>query len=355
MRPRPSGSVRAALLLAALGCASTAVATSAHAAEPAAPGLNWLRLEGADACISAAQLARAVEAKVGRALFAPAPAAALFVDGSVRLAAPDRWQVELGVSSPDGRVLGRRALEFTGSDCHAIDEAVALVIAVTLYPNTGLPEFGIPLAPGTAASLDVLFGNEPTDPLASEPARGTEPAESERAWRIAVDATAATGVGQLPGAAFGLAAHVRLTPPGAWPFELGALGFLPATQDAGDAAIGRGRFQLLLGSLATCPTQTGTRLSLGLCAGAELGRLRVQPEGFAEPGEAVDDAIANLFGTAVLRVAFGRVPYLRVALIGLLPLMQRSYTYQAPDGSPARVFRMPQGAARAELGMGAAF
>src|SRR5690349_8998115 len=111
--PRPAP-IPALTILLVLVLACTPFASAAQAATPAAPGLNWLRLEGADGCISAAQLAQAVEARVGRVLFVPASSAALFVDGSVRLREPEHWQVELGISDADGRVLGRRSLEIRG-------------------------------------------------------------------------------------------------------------------------------------------------------------------------------------------------------------------------------------------------
>ena len=55
-------------------------------------------------------------------------------------------------------------MHFEGDDCSIVDEGVALVIAVTLYPHTGLLDSGIPLDQNLAGNLDALFGAEPTDP-----------------------------------------------------------------------------------------------------------------------------------------------------------------------------------------------
>jgi hypothetical protein len=82
------------LLASWFGCALLAAwATSVHAddaaavaaarAEQRAPGLNWVRLEGAASCISAARLAQRIEARIGRVLFTSVSEAALFVDGSL--------------------------------------------------------------------------------------------------------------------------------------------------------------------------------------------------------------------------------------------------------------------------------
>jgi hypothetical protein len=180
-------------------------------------------------------------------------------------------------------VLGRREMQFAGADCRVIDEAVALVIAVTLYPNTSLIGAGIPLDPSTAASLQDLFGREPVDPDPSTlpppppapdpaPARATgdvrgdaqradtgDPARSpthdaRRApgWDIAVDAAATFGVGQLPGASAGAAAHIAITPPSLWPIELGAVIF-PGKRARADGTSGSARFDALAASLALCP------------------------------------------------------------------------------------------------------
>jgi hypothetical protein len=255
------------------------------------------------------------------------------------------------------------------------------VIAVTLYPNTGLPDAGIPLEPGTAHNLDALFGVEPTDPdpaalpvaapadpVASRPAP-TPGADAtvavgpsagapttHRQIQLGIDLVGASGLGQLPGIAFAAGARVRLVIEPAWPVELGVNGFFPTTEQAADGSAGQARFDLMLASLATCPWQPDWLPGLALCAGAEAGRLRVQPTAFeGKNARAVNDAVADLQGSAVLHLRLGSMLRLRAALTALLPLLQRSYTYQAPDGTSARLFRMTQIAGRAEIGMGAVF
>jgi hypothetical protein len=373
---------RSVHVVTAFGAALIALCVSARAqaADAPAPGLNWVRLAGAETCISAAALAQRVEARVGRVLFAPASGAALFVDGYVRAPGPSQWQVELAVSEADGRVLGRRSFDFTGADCSVIDEAVTLVIAVTLYPNTGLPDAGIPLDPGTAHNLDALFGVEPTDPdpsvLASAPAASVDAAAAappvrvedsasratgsapatRRTVRLGIDLVGASGLGQLPGVAFGAGARIRIAIESAWPIELGVNGFVPTTEHASDGSAGQARFDLMLASLATCPWQPAWLSGLALCVGAEAGRLRVRPEAFEGSSiGATSDAVADLQGSAVLHVRLAGAVRMRAALTALLPLLQRSYTYQAPDGTSARLFRMTQIAGRAEIGVGAVF
>jgi hypothetical protein len=281
------------------------------------------------------------------------------------------------VSEPDGRVLGKRDMHFNGADCAAIDDGVTLVIAVTLYPNTGLVEAGIPLDKSTAGSLDSLFGNEPTDPdpaslpraAAAPPgtraktatpvdrrARSASGSSAPRVqadrWALAADGAGTAGFGQLPGASLGLIAHVALTPKGAWPIELGAAAFLTRTVRASAGVSGQARFGLLLGSVTVCPWQPAWLPGLSLCAGAEVGRLRVVPSDFAVLPPASNDFVANLLGSGVLRVRLLAGLYLRTAVVLALPLIQRRYEYQTPAATTAQLYRMPQVAGRAEIGLG---
>lgn len=345
------------------------------AATPRAPGLNWVRLAGAETCIGSAELALRVEARAGRALFATPGEAALFVDGHVGLAAPAGWRVELAVVDPQGRVLGRRALDFQGNDCSVIDEAVTLVIAVTLYPNTGLPESGIPLDPGIAASLDSLFGAEPTEPDASAMPPASQPPRSSRqsvrrpvasparrssapatpGIELGLDAVGVTGFGQLPGAALALAAHAVLALREGLSVELGFTRFFTASEQPPRGIDGEAKFDLWVASLAVCPWQPSGLPALSLCVGAEGGRLQAETRGFAIDQPPMSEAVANVLGEGVLRARLGSTLYLRAALTIALPLVQRSYTFQDLDGSPAVLFRMPQVAGRAEIGAGMFF
>ena len=68
-------------------------AARAHALDPAAPGLNWVRLPGAESCIAAQALAARIEERVGRVLFVTIAEAGLSVDGSVRRGTPDGWDM----------------------------------------------------------------------------------------------------------------------------------------------------------------------------------------------------------------------------------------------------------------------
>jgi hypothetical protein len=350
------------------------VAARAHALDPVAPGLNWVRLPGAESCIAAQALAARVEERVGRVLFVTIAEAGLTVDGSVARGSPDGWDVILDVSDPGGRVLGRRALHFAGDDCAVIDESITLVIAVTLYPNTGLVDAGIPLDPDTASKLEALFGNEPSelDPASLPPprpaaarqsvkdSRGNGAAKNGRVpevrvpWRIGLDAAGVGGLGQLPGASFGAAGSVSIAAPGAWPVELGVL-LLPSYRVEAPDELGEARFSVLAGSLSLCPFQPEWLRALALCLGGEVGRLRSEPSGFASDEVARNDLVASVTGRVLWQPELTAALHMRLAVLLALPLIQRTYTFQALDGRAQQLFRMPQVAAGLEVGLGVFF
>jgi hypothetical protein len=355
-------------LLAGLACAVlVAQPCEARADDPVEPGLNWVRLPGAESCLPAQALAERVESRVGRVLFVSVAEAGLSVDGWVRPGTPDGWEVTLDVSEPGGRVLGRRELRFDGRDCHAIDESVALVIAITLYPRTGLVDGGIPLSPETNARLQALFGSEPVDPDPRElplatatvvPAPGAdprasrapEPARPASPERVRVTIGGVLALGQIPGLRPGVTAQVWLLPEGIWPIGVHGLWLAPSTAEAADVD-GVAAFQLLAAGLSSCPFEPLPAIDGYVCIGAEAGRLRVASEGFAFGNGTRNDAIANLMAQLLLVPALSSVLRLQLGLDLIVPLLQRGYSVEAPDGRPTPLFRMPQLAARLQLGL----
>jgi len=347
----------------------------AGAAEPIMPGLNWVRLADADSCPTAAQIGASVEARLGRELFVVAREAQLFLDGYVARSVAG-FEVTLEVSELAGRVLGRRVLQFEGDDCSAIEPAVALVIAVTLNPDSALPSGGIPLEHGTAERLDALFAGESIDPdPASLPApnAGTANARTSnetplpaadsgdlgprtRYEPVLVELAAAggAGLGQLPGVALTGSAYAALRFPRGPRIELG-ISYLPARTARPERGAGEASFALLLGSLAVCPLRLQVWSTPELCFGAELGSLSSHARDFAFANQSAHDWVVNLRASGGWDVVLAAPLFMRVAVLLSVPLLQRNYTFRGPDNAPVSLFRMPQAAARAELGLGIAF
>ena len=359
------------LIVLLLACSSSSVAAEGGVEHK--PGLNWVRLSGAEACIAAAELVQRVEARLGRSLFAAARDAKLFVDGYVARSAQG-FAVTLEVSERDGRVLGRRTLQFAGDDCSVIIEAVTLVIAVTLYPDSALPFSGIPLEPGTAADLDALFAREsaeldpaslPQAPAAAPapPTHGREAApaavgggtpRSKAPFGLTLAGAPTLGFGQLPGLAAGAAAYATLRP---WPdlsIEAGFV-YFPARSVRAEVVRGEAQFALWLGSLAVCPLRPAGWDTFDVCFGAEAGSLYASASEFLFVNQRGSEAVLNLRASGVWSVTLAGPLLLRMALSLSVPILQHNYTFRGPDNAPVSLFRMPQASLRAEVGLGVTF
>lgn len=363
------------------GVSGAAVDARAQESAVAEPGLNWLRLSGAEDCLSAAELADKVEVRVGRTLFVATTEAELFVDGSVTgvvrrdasgHASGRLFDIKLQVSRPGGEVLGERVLQIEGESCAAIDDAVSLVIAVTLYPRSSLVVAGIPLEPTTAASLHSLFGDEPTDPdpsslpstVAFERAVRSQPKRKAKSLpavegsgavsgvQLSIDAIGAGEVGQLPDVRFAVGGYFRVFPRSLMPVEAGAAYYLTSTDAVPEG--GSVRFELMTVSLTGCPW---TFLSKDLrgCLGLEGGILGATPRNLAVTARRTIDPVLNIIFAAIYRPQIVGPLHLRAGLTVGVPVLQHEFLYQARDGSSATLFQTSQIQGRADLGLGMSF
>lgn len=357
--------------------AAAVIVSSVCAQESAVtrPGLNWVRLAGADDCLSAAQLADKVEVRVGRTMFVATTEAELFVDGSVRGTARDgtadrTFDVTLQVSRPGGEVLGERVLAIEGQSCSVIDDAVSLVIAVTLYPRSSLVAAGIPLDPTTAASLQSLFGDEPTDPDPNtlpamvvapvpqpKPKPPVEPAERKgthgmSGTQLSLDGVGSGEVGQLPGVRFAVGGYFRIFPRDLIPVEAGASYYFTSREEVREG--GSVRFELVTASLTGCPW---TVLSEDLrgCIGLEGGFLTASPSGLAVTTTRTTDPVLNILFAGIYRPQIVGPLHLRAALTVGVPILQHEFLYQARDGSSVTLFQTSQIQGRADIGLGLSF
>jgi hypothetical protein len=347
----------------------------AAAAEASGVALNWVRLAGAETCVSASDLMNRVEERAGRVLFVRSGEAVLSVDGYVRAVAdPKGWEVRLAVSQADGQVLGSRDLGvLVGDDCGVIDEAVEFLVHITLDAD-GAFDIGIPLSPQTRRLLDEAIGNEPLDwsPTLSGPGARPSPSETEppKALPTAApaeprtdapsasapevpssavfDVSAAAGVGQTPGISFGLALHIALLTRLGWIFELG-LTVWPTRRVEADGYAGYADVDLQLGSLAVCPFKLLS--ALALCAGGEYGRIGVVPHGFAQPGDPSTRPVLDVFGSGVLQLPIVGPLTARGALSLAIPILTNEYVFDTKAGTQ-RLFRTFPIVAKLELGLG---
>jgi hypothetical protein len=339
--------------------ALTLLAPSAGADEPRTSSLSWIRMAGAEECVPTQELARAVEGRLGRAVFVSAAQADVSVEGHVEPVAGG-FRAFLSVRDPRGTLLGTRDLSALGS-CDALREQIVLVIALMIDPDAARPAAPPVPAPVPAstqpapASLPISTPTSTPTPetriiLVHDPDR--PPPAPPRPWRTDAGVSAAFNVGQLPKADLGIAAQGEIVPPGFWGIEVyGAVWFLPATRAIENGA---SEFTLAYAGLALCPLlhRTGS-LHYSACAGGELGNLHARSSGFdhsyTQDGVVMDAALRGRLGVAMAG------PFeARVGTSVAFPLIRDHFVVTAPEGDH-EVFRVLPVAVVVDAGLGVRF
>src|SRR5580692_3933573 len=127
---------------AALGLAAALAAPgTARAADPGprSSSLSWVRLAGAEACVGLRDVARAVEKRLGRPVFVAPTRADVAVEGRIERARPSGgWRAVITVSDERGAVRGTRELRTDAADCRALDDSIALALALMIDPDASL-------------------------------------------------------------------------------------------------------------------------------------------------------------------------------------------------------------------------
>ncbi len=339
---------------------------SAIARAPILPGLSWVRLEGAEACISTIALAQRIEDKLGRAVFVPTSAAELTIEGFVAPRAEGGFVSRLSVVAMDGRVLGTRELSTGGVECSELDEALVLVIAVTLYPDTGIPGVSM-LSPEAQAALDQWLGGaveepEPTPPPVApprRPARRARPADwerpptaevvthrDERAW---LDLAALGGAGMLPSPAFGAEAGVRLRL-GWLPVGFVAQGFLPSSVPSPLAENGEVSLTVARAGMLACPAQRSGTIAVEGCVGIDAGVFYARGDGFRFNSDTFNPLV-DLLLQVNLRLWVGEATALRLGLAAGVPLTPSSVEVRLTGRQRVEVFAMSPITVALQLGL----
>jgi hypothetical protein len=266
------------------GAASSISAPAGSPATATAPrpaSLGWTRLEGAEGCIGAGDLARAVEALLGKKAFVSAAEAELSIEGRVAPRPEGGYRASVEVADRAGKSLGSRDLDTPSSDCRALDEPLRLAIALMIDPEGALAP---PPAPTSAPPVG--SAPPPSAPPPPPPAPASAPATSPAPWRgdLALGATFAFGL--LPSVAPGLVLSASLEPPWFVPLESVLSVYLPQSIDS-VAGLEASLFTLR-GEGYVCPlSHLGETLGARACLGGEVGLLSAE-------GAAVDDAEEGL-------------------------------------------------------------
>jgi hypothetical protein len=330
------------------GSAPAAVAP-AGSAQPAKPGelapvrfdekthfsLSWVRLPGAEDCVTGKKLSRAVEARLHRpALGAPAQSD-VAIEGFIEKTDEGTFHAVVTIADAHGKLMGKRELE--EASCHDMDDSLALAIALMIDPDAAFS--------ATAAAAPSRTRERPPAPPRPQPT----PSKLPPAFGGFVSAGVTFGFGNMPETAEGLWVLGAITPPHFFPIEVGAHLFMDQTITRGPGM--RAGFSRATGDLFLCPLDLRVNVfGFGACAGVQAGMLGaygVGLDGLKDYRQAVVDAAArghlDLFFLG--RFALRLMPALGIQL-------NRDYFEFRSNGATSHVLRLPAVFGEASVGFG---
>ncbi len=338
----------AALLLAGAASGSSSNASAR---------LELARADDARGCIDSKRLARAVERRLRRRVFDSPAEATLFVRVTLRRK-EEEFLASIELSDTTG-VLGRRELSTAARHCSALDDSLALVVALLVESP---PERPAPVEekhdraePSRAA--------QPAGPAKPPDSAGPPPSPTPVTPRIEIPretlsprepfgfllrGSALGGAGLLPGVAFGGELAFAVRPPhGPW-IVATVEAFLSHSVSASPEAGARFARQRL--GLEVCAPEVGIT-PLSICFGQRLGVFSASGFGFD-----------HTFERRTVTFAFGAGPDLTFPLgryfagmVGArleLPVSRHHFDAALSDGSVHELFAEPPVAATLHVGVG---
>ncbi len=345
-RMPPSNPIAMRVVVVAGFAAATAAATGVANAEPAATdkptsSLSWVRLPGAEGCLSAADLGGRVEEKLGRAALVSASAAERSVEARAERLPSGRFRVIVTGSRRDGTTLGSRELE--GATCKGLEDGLVLVIALMIDPDAFAaprPEPVAPVPPVPAPPTVIV-----QERVVVREVPVLVPTEPRPSAMRSVDARLSVGAafGRGPDAGFLVAGGLRIPTGSHFAVSVGAEGAFA------------GSVTTVAGTLALCAeTPLVGRLRGGLCGGLRGGAYFAQGSGFSSNRAAADGLFdATLAPELTLPVA-GRA-FVAVAAGLSAPLVRQRLVVAGPNGAVTPVYTRPAIGGEVLVGVGFAF
>jgi hypothetical protein len=338
--------MRAAAAFLALVACLVGARRSAASTESATYSLGWARRPGAESCVGAGALARAVEARLGHPAWVPTSAANVLIEGYVekRENVPG-WHAELVLTDMNGGVLGQRDIVSDEVTCDALEQPLTLMLALIIDPKLLLS--AEPSGPPRPAPPAVVVAS-PVEAPPEPPKPG--PPRTDRDSRLGVEAAVIFGAGLLPGVAWGATLDGVQTL-GGLTFQLGGTLWRPSdTAPPGEA---HASFSMLELHGRECPRLlSGRGLLLLGCAGAAAGVVAAQGVGFGQTESSqrpVVFALVSAQGSAHLGGPF----WLGLRLGAVVPIVREEFVSRSADGQVATLFRMSPVAGTADFSIGA--
>jgi hypothetical protein len=277
--------------------------------------LQWLRLSGAEGCISGEELAATLQRRLRRGTIG-GPEAEVTLEGTI---APSEsglgYKAWIVVRDRSDQSLGTREVTSAEASCRALDEALLLVLSVIIDPS-------LAFEPGPAQP-----------PPAPGGARGRS---EELSWYLAAGGGAAVGL--VPGVGVGVMANAGLRLWGGPMLELGGAHWFDKRVEG---AAGGADVSTTYASLNVCflPLARG-RWELGGCAGGQAGVVQVSASDFGGENLSPSRLLANVGARADARYALSGPFFARLSLGGSVPLVRDRYFFTTQTGGTESLFRL---------------
>ncbi|RLB57111.1 MAG: hypothetical protein DRJ42_01400 [Deltaproteobacteria bacterium] len=269
--------------------------------------LSWVRLPGAEDCATAPELARAVEARLGREVFVAPRNAELSVEGRVAPGDGGGFTATFAVATAGGEVLGERELGTESEDCSELTATVAFVVAVMIdpdaeerdapEPDTAPSEAEPPVETDAAAAAAAGNGQEQNQEQNQEPRITDEAALS--GWSGEIDGGLGVAVGLVPEPTIGGFGAIVIQTPWFIAAEFNASLYPYSPQSVGTGDV---HWLTAFGGFLLCTAELGLgAIGLRGCAGGEIGFLRI--------GGVVDPPQDHIVGHVLVRARLAYRPW----------------------------------------------
>ena len=344
--------VTALVILEALSLAApTARAAPASGEGPgrAHNVLRWTRTARAEGCVSAEELAAAVESRLNRKVFAGEGQPDLLIEGEVeRAAKPPAWRARIRTFDGAGVYLGERELTESGESCRALDDELALVVALIIDPDAAKSARAAPPAPAAEPSAATSKLAPTSSPPSTPTARTSSPtalvtgavASAPGApWRFGLDASGVAALGLLPSWGFGARVAASATAPSSrWALEIAGTVF---GEEETTVPAGGSRFFFWSAGAGLCPRLTSM---VAACGELAAGRLRAQGFGFDQNQEPVEP---RLDAGVEVRLEKRFTPGIHglVAVGGWAALVRPRFVYRPAPTAPNALLYQPSAVA----------
>ncbi|MEO9236057.1 MAG: hypothetical protein ABI421_22145 [Polyangiaceae bacterium] len=335
-------------------------------------------MPGAESCVPTQELARDVEVRLARTVFVSASQADVSIEGRIdRKGAPNHWHATIILRDSKGGTVGTRELDRVDASCSAMNDQLALVIAVMIDPDAALAHHTTPAPTPTPTATQIpnpppaatttATSTAPPPPVDQKtpeprpqgtPASEKSPTKKAEPWFFEASAAAFGEVGMTPNPGFGLGVSTLLEAPHI-PIALdgAAAIFFDSTASASNADGSTATTSFTLGYLSggLCPLRfRDDRLHVFGCLISQVGLLRAQSTGFAAQ---TGDKLAFLYNIGLEARASLRIagPFaLRAGISSVVPLIRFPFDYDR-GGQSVQLYQVSPLAVTGDLGLGFEF